>query len=163
VEVFAKDFATIYENPLKADQSRLCILNLVFAVGLQLTRSSAANSFIEGQILKRLDGGDISRAEMFYLNATHLNDPISGFEDGDITSVQSLLLITVYMLTVSKRNAAWAYFGMIQTRCLYYMNIADNLEGMAVRSAYALGLHINKMSFSLSAAEQHARFVLAFY
>jgi hypothetical protein len=50
---------------------------------------------------------------MFYLNATHLNDPVSGFEDGDITSIQALLLITIFMLTVAKRNAAWAYFGRL--------------------------------------------------
>lgn len=110
-EAFSLEAAKIYENPLQTEQSRLSILNLVFAVGLQMTRSSAAHSFRESQILKRLDGGNVDRAEMFYLNATHLNDPVSGFEDGDITSIQALLLITVFMMTVAKRNAAWAYFG----------------------------------------------------
>lgn len=110
-KAFGDEVAAIYDNPLQIEQSRLSILNLVFAVGLQLTRSSAAHGFREAQILKRLDGGSFDRAEMFYLNATHLNDPISGFEDGDITSIQALLLISVFMLTVAKRNASWAYFG----------------------------------------------------
>lgn len=88
-----------------------------------MTRSSTAHSFRESQILKRLDGGNINRAEMFYLNATHLNDPVSGFEDGDITSIQALLLITVFMLTVAKRNAAWAYFGA--SRCLSVFTLAN--------------------------------------
>ena len=103
--------AAIYANPLQTEQSRLSILNLVFAVGLQLTQSSATHSFRENQILKRLDGGNIDRVEIFYFNATHLNDPALGFEDGDIPSIQALLLITVFMLTVAKRNAAWAYLG----------------------------------------------------
>lgn len=80
-------------------------------MGLQASKSSSVLSFRESQILKRLDGGNAERAEMFYLNATHLNDPVSGFEDGDITSIQALLLITVFMLTIAKRNSAWAYLG----------------------------------------------------
>jgi hypothetical protein len=71
------------------------------------------------QILERLDGGSVSRAEMFYVNATHLNDPVSGFEDGDITSIQALLLVTVFMLTVAKRNAAWAYLGSFPLICIF--------------------------------------------
>jgi len=121
------------------EQSRLSILNLLFAVGLQMTRSGAAHSFRESQILKRLDASPVDRAELFYLNATYLNDPIQGFEDGDITSIQALLLITVFMLTVAKRNAAWAYFGM------------------AVRSAYALGLHRKETDLGFAPAEQRTR------
>ncbi|KAL1954325.1 hypothetical protein VTO42DRAFT_1399 [Malbranchea cinnamomea] len=138
-ETFTQEVATIYGNPLQVEQSRLCILNLVFAVGLQLTRGSVVQGYRESQILKRLDGGSVNRAEMFYLNATHLSDPVSGFEDGDITSIQALLLLTLFMLTVSKRNAAWAYLGM------------------AVRSAYALGLHRKKIAFAFTPAEQRLR------
>jgi hypothetical protein len=105
------EVSKIYENPLQADQSRLSILNLVFAIGLQLTRSSAAHSDRDNQILQRLDVGKFNTAEMFYINATHFNDPMCGFEDGDIVSIQTLVLITLFMLTVAKRNAAWAYFG----------------------------------------------------
>ncbi|KFY93764.1 hypothetical protein V500_03550 [Pseudogymnoascus sp. VKM F-4518 (FW-2643)] len=138
-EAFSLEVAKIYENPLQTEQPHLSILNLVFAVGLQATKSSSVHSFRESQILKRLDSGNTERAEMFYLNATHLNDPVSGFEDGDITSIQALLLITVFMLTIAKRNSAWAYLGM------------------AVRSAYALGLHRNQTAFAFSDAEQRIR------
>lgn len=104
-----------------------------------MTRSSAGHGFRETQILKRLDASPVDRAELFYLNATYLNDPIQGFEDGDITSIQALLLITVFMLTVAKRNAAWAYFGM------------------AVRSAYALGLHRKETDLGFASSEQRMR------
>ncbi|KFY96637.1 hypothetical protein V500_02371 [Pseudogymnoascus sp. VKM F-4518 (FW-2643)] len=138
-EAFTHEVNSIYDNPLQTKQSRLSILNLVFAVGLQLMISSTVPTLRERQILERLDGGSVSRAEMFYVNATHLNDPVSGFEDGDITSIQALLLVTVFMLTIAKRNAAWAYFGM------------------AVRSAYALGLHRKRSDFSFTAPEQRVR------
>lgn len=81
--------------------------------------SSAVSSLRERQILERLDGGSVSRAEMFFVNATHLNDPVLGFEDGDITSIQALLLVTVFMLTIAKRNAAWAYFGSFPFFCIF--------------------------------------------
>jgi hypothetical protein len=54
----------------------------------------------------------VNRAEIFFLNAKHLRDPVAGLEDGGFASAQSLVLMTVYMLTVSKRNTAWAYLGM---------------------------------------------------
>jgi hypothetical protein len=104
-----------------------------------LTRSSTGHSFRESQILKRLDATPLDRAELFYLNATYLSDPIQGFEDRDITNIQALLLITVFMLTVAKRNAAWAYFGM------------------AVRSAYALGLHRKETDLAFAPSEQRMR------
>lgn len=117
-EAFTHEVNSIYDNPLQTKQSRLSIINLVFAVGLQLMISSTLPSLRERQILERLDGGSVSRAEMFYVNATHLNDPVSGFEDGDITSIQALLLVTVFMLTIAKRNAAWAYFGSLPLLCI---------------------------------------------
>ncbi|KAB5576486.1 putative fungal-specific transcription factor [Coniochaeta sp. 2T2.1] len=138
-EACAREVAQIYENPLAVEQSRLSILNLVFAVGLQMIRSSTGHSFRQSLILKRLDASPVDRAELFYLNATYLHDPMQGFEDGDMTSIQALLLITVFMLTVAKRNAAWAYFGM------------------AVRSAYALGLHRKETDLGFAPSEQRMR------
>lgn len=80
----------------------------------------------EQEIIERLRQEHVDRAEVFYLNAKSLNDPINGLEDADFWSVQALLLMTVYMLTKSKRNTAFA------------------LLGMAIRSAYALGLHVDE-------------------
>lgn len=54
----------------------------------------------------------MDRAEIFFRSAKCLGDPTSGFEDADFWSVQALLLMSVYMLTKTKRNAAYAYHGM---------------------------------------------------
>lgn len=51
------------------------------------------------------------REEYFFRTAKFLGDPVSGFEDADFWSVQALSLMAIYMLAVSKRNAAYAYFG----------------------------------------------------
>jgi hypothetical protein len=50
-------------------------------------------------------------AEMFYRSAKLLGDPVSGFEDADLWSVQALVLMSIYTLAISKRNAAYAYYG----------------------------------------------------
>jgi hypothetical protein len=48
---------------------------------------------------------------VFYSNAKQLADPSRGFEDEDFWSIQALTLMTLYTLSISKRNAAYAYFG----------------------------------------------------
>lgn len=53
---------------------------------------------------------------MFYSDAKNLNDPLAGFEDAGFWSIQALTLMSVYMLTVSKRNAAYALFGRLSRR-----------------------------------------------
>lgn len=53
----------------------------------------------------------VDRAELFYLDAKNLSDPSSGFEDAGFWSIQALTLMSVYMLVVSRRNAAYAYAG----------------------------------------------------
>ncbi|PCH07490.1 Transcription factor [Penicillium occitanis (nom. inval.)] len=122
-QVFKQRVERTYQNPLAADQSWMCILYLVFAVGLQLRCVPAQPSPKEAAILKRLLSDNVDRSEMFFLGARHLKDSASGIEDGDFASIQALLIMTLYMLSVGKRNTAWAYIGM------------------AVRLAYALGLH----------------------
>jgi hypothetical protein len=148
---FKKKLLETYTNPLVAEPHWLCQVNLVFAVGLQLNRSnapttsstssSAPSNLIsaEMKILDRLGVGGVNRSEIFFLNAKHLNDPICGFEDGGFSSIQSLLLMTIYMLTASKRNTAWAYLGM------------------ATRLAYALGIHKEETYPIFSPAEQDLR------
>lgn len=118
-EAFIQEVGSIYDNPLHAKQSRLSILNLVFAVGLQFLRSSAVSSLKDRQILERLDGGSVNSAEQFYVNATYLNTSTSAFVDGDITSIQALLLVTLFMLNMAKRNTAWAYIGSLSLLYLF--------------------------------------------
>lgn len=65
----------------------------------------------ENSILQRLEGGVVKRDVVFYATAKQLSDPVAGLEDGGVATVQSLLLMTIYMLASSKRNSAWGYMG----------------------------------------------------
>ncbi|KAF6834287.1 fungal specific transcription factor domain-containing protein [Colletotrichum musicola] len=118
---FEKSLDACYSDPLAAQSSFLCLLYLTFAIGMALA-TPLPNSKADA-IFKKLRSDEFDRAELFFRSAKALGDPISGFEDADFWSVQALSLMAVYMLAVSKRNAAYAYFGM------------------AVRSGFALGLH----------------------
>ena len=63
------------------------------------------------EVLEQLESNGIKRAERFYLAARQFRDPVIEFEDGGIAVVQSLLLMTIFMLASSKRNGAWGYLG----------------------------------------------------
>lgn len=93
----------------------------------------------EALTIDKLRSEHLDRAEVFYLNAKSLNDPMNGLEDQDFWSVQALLLMSVYMLAKSKRNTAFA------------------LLGMAARSALSLGLHREETMVIFSLEEQTQR------
>ncbi|KAG4436349.1 hypothetical protein IFR05_008170 [Cadophora sp. M221] len=127
-----------YTDPLSIDPNWLCLLHLMFAIGLVM--ASPAPGSQEDSIIKRLRADQsVDRAEMFYANARNLSDPSTGFEDSGFWSIQALTLMSVYMLVVSRRNAAYAYYGM------------------AVRSAFALGLHREETMCIFGGAEQSVR------
>lgn len=65
----------------------------------------------EDAVIKELRSTPFDRAEVFYLNAKDLCEPSTGFEDSGVWSIKALTLMSVYMLAVSKRNAAYAYHG----------------------------------------------------
>lgn len=67
----------------------------------------------EDAIIRRLRAEPFDRAELFYENAKELRDPSTGFEDSGFWSIQALTLMSLYMLAVSRRNAAYAYHGML--------------------------------------------------
>ncbi|KAJ4360744.1 uncharacterized protein N0V89_001311 [Didymosphaeria variabile] len=134
---FLEKLETCYSDPLSTEPSWLCILNLVFAIGLTMATPLSGSS--EALIIDKLRSEHLDRAEVFYLNAKSLNDPMTGFEDQDFWSVQALLLMSVYMLAKSKRNTAFA------------------LLGMAARSAQALGLHREETLVIFGPEEQKAR------
>lgn len=136
-DTFFRTIESTYAEPLSADPTWLCVLNLVFAIGLMLATPAPGSH--DQEIVERLQREHVDRAEVFYLNAKSLSDPINGLEDADFWSVQALLLMTVYMLTKSKRNTAFA------------------LLGMAIRSAYALGLHRDETLSIFSPEEQSNR------
>lgn len=86
-------------------------MNLVFSIGLVLATPPLGSP--DAAVISKLRKEQYDQAEIFYMNARSLNDPIIGFEDAGFWSIQALLLMAVYMLTVSKRNTAFAYFGKI--------------------------------------------------
>ena len=106
---FLESLNVCYTNPLGIDPTFLCHLYLVFAIGLVLATPEADSQ--EEAIINALRAADYDQAECFYRNAKNLADPEFGFEDADFWSVQALLLMAIYMLAVSKRNAAYAYYG----------------------------------------------------
>lgn len=120
-KAFNQRLEVCYQDPLAAEPTFLCLLYLVFAIGLVLA-TPAPGSHDDG-VIKNLQTTTADRAEMFFMNAKCLCDPTSGFEDADFWSVQALLLMSLFKLARTKRNAAYAY------------------HGMAVRSGFALGLH----------------------
>ncbi|KAI0023273.1 fungal-specific transcription factor domain-containing protein [Xylariomycetidae sp. FL0641] len=132
--VFMKSVEECYKDPLNVTSSLLCLLYLVFAIGLVMAAPHPASD--EEAIIEKLRSERANRAELFFRNAKSLADPVSGFEDADFWSIQALLLMSLYMLAVSKRNASYAYFGM------------------AARSAFALGLHREESMNALFTPEE---------
>lgn len=106
---FMDTLDTCYTDPLTVDPNWLCLLFLVLAIGLVMAAPLPGSP--EDQVIKKLRGEAADRAEMFYLDAKDLQDPSVGFEDAGFWSIQALALMAVYNLAISKRNAAYAYFG----------------------------------------------------
>ncbi|KUJ21163.1 uncharacterized protein LY89DRAFT_428223 [Mollisia scopiformis] len=134
---FLMTLEACYTDPLNADASWLCMLYLVFAIGLVMATPIPGTP--EDAIIQKLRNERFDRAEIFYSDAKQLADPSSGFEDAGFWSIQALTLMSVYTLAISKRNAAYAYYGM------------------AVRSAFALGLHREESMSLFSTSEQSTR------
>lgn len=134
---FLEQLDTCFADPLSVEPSWLCLLNLVFAIGL--TMATPLSGSTDAFIIDKLRSGHLDRAEVFYLNAKSLNDPMTGLETQDLWSVQALLLMAVYMLAKSKRNTAFV------------------LLGMAARSAHAMGIHREETMVIFSLEEQTQR------
>ncbi|KAL2128600.1 hypothetical protein VTI74DRAFT_8951 [Chaetomium olivicolor] len=110
-----------YRDPPSCRNDMMCHLYLVLALGLLLAAPAPGSR--EADVIQMQRSARPDRAELFFRSARSMCDPGAGFEDADFWSIQALALMTIYMLIVSKRNTAYAYLGM------------------AVRSAYAMGLH----------------------
>ncbi|KAK6585424.1 hypothetical protein PZA11_002151 [Diplocarpon coronariae] len=136
-KTFITTLEQCFTDPLHVDPHWLCLLHLILAIGLVM--ASPRPGTPEDITVRRLRADPVDRAEVFYQNAKNLCDPSTGFEDSGFWSIQALTLMTVYMLAASRRNAAYAYFGM------------------AVRSAFALGLHREETMCIFGAAEQSVR------
>lgn len=67
----------------------------------------------EDEIIAKLRAEAVDQSELFYSNAKHLSDPVSGLEDAGFKSIQALALMSLYTLVTSRRNAAYAYYGIL--------------------------------------------------
>ena len=112
---FLESLDECYGDPLNTNTTLLCQLYLVLAIGLVIARPPHGST--EETVIHKLRLERANRAELFYRSARMLADPVSGFEDGDFWSIQALVLISFYMLAVSKRNAAYAYHGKLPCEC----------------------------------------------
>ncbi len=110
-KAFVETLDRCYSDPLSIEPLWLCLLNLVFAIGLTLATPMIGSQ--ESVIIEKLRVPGPDRSEVFYLNAVSQNNPVIGLEDADFWSIQALLLMAMYMLTRSKRNTAYAYLGKL--------------------------------------------------
>ena len=109
-KVFLENLDKCYSEPLTVDHIFLCHLNLVFAIGLSFATPEPRSQ--EAGIINSLRTNHPDQSEIFYLNAKSINNPVVGFEDADLWSVQALLLMALYMLLRTRRNPAYAYIGI---------------------------------------------------
>ena len=109
-KAFLEKLDKCYSEPLTVDHIFLCHLNLVFAIGLSFATPEPGSQ--EAEIINSLRTNYPDQSEIFYLNAKSINNPVVGFEDADLWSVQALLLMALYMLLRTRRNPAYAYIGI---------------------------------------------------
>lgn len=137
-EAFLQTVEDCYNDPLSITQKDLCRLNLVLAIGLVIACPLQGTE--AGVVIQKLHREPINRAELFYRNARDLYGPATGFQDADFWSVQALLLMSLYLLAVSGRNASYIYVGKQHCHfsCLFSL----------VFNAFPLSLNFNSQLVS---------------
>ena len=126
-----------YSEPLATEYTWLCLFNLVLAIGLCLATPKAGSR--EANIVNNIRSKHPNLSEIFFLTARHQTTSLVELEDACLWSIQVHTLMSFYMMTRSRRNAAYVY------------------AGIAVRSAYALGIHREETLVIFDPSEQAAR------
>lgn len=114
---FLNDLHKCYEDPLSPNHVYLCHLNLVFSIGFSFATPEVGSQ--EARVLEAVRSKYPDQAELFFLHAKSISDPFVGFEDGNLWTIQALLLMAIFMVTKAKRNTAAAYIG--QSTCLKHI------------------------------------------
>ena len=114
---FINDLHKCYDDPLSPNQVYLCHLNLVFSIGLSFATPEVGSQ--EARVIDAVRSKYPNQAELFFLHAKSISDPFVGFEDGNLWTIQALLLMALFMVTKAKRNTAAAYIG--QSTCLKHI------------------------------------------
>ncbi|KAH8663530.1 fungal-specific transcription factor domain-containing protein [Tricladium varicosporioides] len=136
-QIFLSTFDKCYIEPLGIDPAWLCLLYLTFAIGLVMANPETGSE--DETVIQKLRAEPMDQAEVFFTTAKQLADPTSGFDDTGLWSIQALILMTIYNLAVSKRNVAYTYCGM------------------AIRFAFALGLHREETLCIFTSTDQLVR------
>ena len=113
------------------------IYYLVLAIGTQVKLGAEGREVNDQGVSPGLDGSP-SQAEMFLQRGRELV-AASFMDDPSVMTIQSYALITFFMLTACRRNGAFM------------------LLGIAVRAAYALGLHRSDISLLFEKKERETR------
>ena len=99
-----------YQSPHLAKQGFFCHFYLVLAIGSILAAPNPGGR--QELVIKKQLSKIFDQAELFFLSAKALRDPVGvALEGADIWSIQSLCLMSLYMLAVSRRNAAYEHIG----------------------------------------------------
>lgn len=98
-------------EPFIAKPKLICLMHLTFAIGLTLATPRQRSK--EGEVVGRLRQTGFDVAENFFRNTKRIVDPLTIQENADFWSVQILYLMSIYMLCISRRNAAHSYLGKV--------------------------------------------------
>lgn len=96
-------------DPFIAKPKLLCLMYLTLAIGLTL--ATPAQRSKEEEMIRCLRQSGFDVAENFFRNTRRLVEPLTIQENADFWSVQILCLMSIYMLSISRRNAAYSYLG----------------------------------------------------
>ena len=122
----------------EGEEFNASIYYLVCAIGAQVRNPKAGKSNPNSNGASSKDSSNDAQAELYLTRARQL--VASAFmEDPSVLTIQSYALITFYMLSACRRNGAFM------------------LLGIAVRAAYALGLHRNDISSLFEPRERKTR------
>lgn len=110
--------AASLNEPFIAKPKLLCLMYLTFAIGLILATPEQGSK--KEAIVKSLRQSGFDVAENFFRNTRRLVDPLAIQENADFWSVQILCLMSIYMLSISRRNAAYSYLGKALPRYWFH-------------------------------------------
>lgn len=103
---FYKEIDLVYDSPVSASTSQLCLLYLDIALG-SLFFLTPPVEHAAPELRKELES--INTTRYFESALGLLRD---SFDDGDIWVVQAYLLVAIYFEAVCKRDACWIHLGI---------------------------------------------------
>ncbi|KXJ94551.1 hypothetical protein Micbo1qcDRAFT_221064 [Microdochium bolleyi] len=134
---FLESVGCCFTNPFTVQPAFLSQLYLVLAIGLILANHDITTH--SGLLISKLQIQREFYTESFFKNARSLADFHPDFESANLSTIEILLLIAIWKLVSWRRDSAHHYLGI------------------AVHSAYAIGLHQEPNDVLFSPPEQRQR------